>query len=118
MHRGESFNPQIFFIAHLFFLVVFVALVWALVVVIKKRREPKALVLSILPLALIFITTYFATRVPIAHQVINVFYNALLIFNAFYFWKTGPRPTGGLYLAAVIGTALDFAMHFVINRMM
>jgi len=117
MHRGETFNPQIFFIAHLFFLVVFVALIWALVVVIKKRREPKALILSILPLALIFITTYFATRVPTAHQVINLFYNALLIFNAFYFWKNGPRPTGGLYLAAVIGTALDFAMHFVIRMM-
>ena len=117
MHRGETFSPQIFFIAHIFFLVVFVALIWALVVVIKKRREPKALILSILPIALIFITTYFATRIPAAHQVINIFYNALLIFNAVYFWKTGPRPTGALYLAAVIGTALDFAMHFVIRTM-
>ncbi|HEY5594585.1 MAG TPA: hypothetical protein VIL61_05430 [Nitrospiria bacterium] len=115
MHRGETFNPQLFFIAHIFFLVVFVALIWALVVVIRKRREPKALLLSILPLALIFITTYFATRLPAAHQVINLFYDGLLIFNAFYFWKTGPRPTGALYLASVIGTALDFAMHFVIR---
>ncbi|HTN43023.1 MAG TPA: hypothetical protein VMN77_04415 [Nitrospiria bacterium] len=114
MHRGVPFNPHLFFLAHIFFLVVFVALVWALVVVIKKRREPKALILSILPMALIFITTYFATRVPIAHQVINIFYNAILIFNAVYFWKTGPSPTGPLYLASVIGTALDFAMHFVI----
>jgi hypothetical protein len=117
MHRGETFNPQLFFIAHIFFLVVFVVLIWALVVVIRKRREPKALLLSILPLALIFATTYFATRIPAAHQAINIFYDGLLIFNAFYFWKTGPRPTGALYLAAVIGTALDFSMHFVIRMM-
>ncbi len=117
MHRGETFNPQIFFIAHVFFLVVFVALIWALGVVIRKRREPKALLLSILPLALILATTYFATRIPSAHQAINLFYDALLIFNAVYFWKSGPRPLGGLYLAAVIGTALDFAMHFVIRMM-
>lgn len=117
MHRGETFNPQLFFIAHIFFLVVFVVLIWALVVVILKRREPKALLLSILPLALIFATTYFATRIPDAHQVINVFYDGLLIFNAVYFWKTGPRPTGALYIAAVIGTLLDFSMHFVIRMM-
>lgn len=117
MHRGGG-SPALFFIAHIFFLVVFVALIWALVVVIKKRREPKALLLSILPLALIFITTYFATRVPMAHQVINFFYDGLLIFNAFYFWKNGPRPTGPIYLVAVIGTILDFSMHFVISRMM
>jgi len=114
VHRGIAFNGKIFFQAHIFFVVAFVALVWALVVVIKKRPESKALTLSILPIALIFITTYFATRVPIAHQVINIFYSALLIFNAVYFWKTGPSPTGPLYLASVIGTALDFAMHFVI----
>jgi len=117
LHRGGG-SPQLFFIAHIFFLVVFVALIWALIVVIKKRREPKALALSLLPIALIFITTYFATRVPTAHQVINVFYDALLIFNAVYFWKNGPRPAGTIYLIAVIGTALDFAMHFVISRMM
>jgi heme A synthase len=114
MHRGVSFNPNLFFLAHIFFLVVFVALVWALVVVIRKQREPKALLLSILPLVLIFTTTYFATRIPTAHQVINIFYDALLIFNAFYFWKNGPSPTGPLYLASVIGTALDFAMHFIV----
>ena len=116
MHRGSG-SPQLFFIAHIFFLVVFIALIWALAVVIKKRREPKALLLSILPLALIFITTYFATRLPAAHQAINLFYDGLLIFNAVYFSKTGPRPTGALYLAAVIGTALDFSMHFVIRMM-
>ncbi len=117
MHRGETFNPQLFFIAHIFFLVVLVALIWALVVVIKKRREPKALLLSIFPLALIFITTYFATRLPAAHQATNLIYDALLIFNAYFFWKTGPRPTGALYLAAMIGTLLDFSMHFVIRMM-
>lgn len=116
MHRGGG-SPQLFFIAHLFFLVVFVALIWALIVVIKKRREPKALILSMLPLALIFITTYFATRIPAAHQAINLFYDALLIFNAVYFSKTGPRPAGALYIAAVIGTLLDFSMHFVIRMM-
>lgn len=115
MHRGETFNPQIFFLAHIFFLVVFVALIWALAVVIWKRHEPKALFLSVLPLVLIFATTYFATRVPTAHQAINIFYDGLLIFNAVYFWKAGPSPTGLLYLASVIGTALDFAMHFVIR---
>jgi hypothetical protein len=114
MHRAVPFNRNIFFQAHIFVLVVFVALIWALVVVIKKRREPKALILSILPLALILITTYFATRIPTAHRVVNFFYDALLIFNTLYFWKTGPSPTGPLYLASVIGTALDFAMHFVI----
>ncbi|MBI3595534.1 MAG: hypothetical protein HY203_00090 [Nitrospirae bacterium] len=117
MHRGVTFNPQIFFIAHIFFLVVFVMLIWALAVVIRKRREPRALLLSVLPLVLIFATTYFATRLPAAHEVINVLYDALLIFNAVYFWKAGPSPTGPLYLAAVIGTALDFAMHFVIRMM-
>ncbi|HUK56755.1 MAG TPA: hypothetical protein VLY20_08880 [Nitrospiria bacterium] len=114
MHRGLAFNSHIFFLAHVFFLVVFVALIWALAVVIRKRPEPKALALSVLPLVLIFATTYFATRIPAAHQVINVFYNALLIFNAVYFWKTGPSPTGSLYIASVIGTLLDFAMHFVV----
>jgi heme A synthase len=114
MHDGGTSNPTLFFLAHIFFLVVFVALIWALVVVIRKRREPRALILSIAPIALIFITTYFATRVPIAHQVINIFYNALLIFNAVYFWKHGPSPTGPLYLTSVIGTILDFAMHFIV----
>ena len=117
MHRGETFNPQIFFIAHVFFLVVFVALVWALGVAILRRREPGALALAVLPIVLIFTTTYFATRLPAAHQAINLFYDALLIFNAVYFRKTGPRLLGWLYVAAVIGTALDFAMHFVIRGM-
>jgi hypothetical protein len=116
MHRGGG-SPELFFIAHIFFLVVFVALIWALAVVIRERREPKALLLSILPLVLIFTTTYFATRLPAAHQANNLFYDGLLIFNAFYFWKTGPRPTGMLYLVSVIGTALDFSMHFVIKMM-
>jgi len=114
MHRGLPLNSHIFIQAHIFFLVVLVALVWALVVVIRKRPEPKALIFSVLPLVLIFVTTYFATRVPIAHQVINIFYSVLLIFNAVYFWKTGPSPTGTLYLVSVIGTALDFSMHFIV----
>ena len=94
---------------------VFIALVWALVVVLVKRRRPLPLALAILPLVLIFTTAFLAARVPVAHQVVNVGYDALLVFNAVYFWKTGPRPAGPLYLVGVIGTALDFAMHFVIR---
>jgi hypothetical protein len=115
MHRAETFNPQVFLLAHVFFVVVFVVLVWALGVVLRKRREPKAVILACLPLALIFVTTYFATRIPAAHQITNVVYDALLVFNAFYFSRTGPAPLGPLYLVSVVGTLLDFAMHFVIR---
>jgi len=104
-----------FFLAHLFFLVVFIALVWALVVVLLRRRERTALLLAVVPLVLIFTTAFLAAKHPMAHQAVNIVYDGLLIYNAWFFWKSGPPPLGWLYLAAVIGTALDFAMHFVIK---
>ncbi len=104
-----------FFLAHLFFLVVFVALVWALVIVLLRRRERTALILAIVPLVLIFITAFLAPKHPSAHQAVNLVYDGLLIYNAYFFWKSGLFPLGWLYLVAVIGTALDFAMHFVIR---
>lgn len=104
-----------FFLAHLFFLVVFIALVWALVVVLLRRRDRKAILLAVVPLGLIFLTAFLAPRHPMGHQAVNVVYDGLLIYNAWFFWKQGPSPLGWLYLVAVIGTALDFAMHFVIK---
>jgi len=104
-----------FFLAHIFFLVVFIALVWALVVVLLRRRERTAVWLAVVPLILIFTTAFLAPKHPLAHQAVNVVYDGLLIYNAYFFWKSGPPPLGWLYLAAVIGTALDFAMHFVIR---
>jgi hypothetical protein len=113
MHEAGS--GTVFFLAHIFFLVVFVALVWALVVVLVKRRRPLPLALAVLPLVLIFTTAFLARPFPVAHQIINIFYDALLVFNTVYFWRTGPRYAGPLYLVCVLGTALDFAMHFVIK---
>lgn len=104
-----------FFLAHLFFLVVFVALVWALVVVLLRCRQRTALLLAVIPLVLIFTTAFLASKHPLAHQVVNFVYDGLLIYNAYFFWKRGPFPLGWLYLVAVVGTALDFAMHFVIR---
>jgi hypothetical protein len=60
-------------------------------------------------------TAFLAPKHPLAHQAVNVVYDGLLIYNAWFFWKSGPPPLGWLYLVAVIGTALDFAMHFVIR---
>jgi len=108
-----------FFLAHLFFLVVFIALVWALVVILLRSRkgtaDRTAILLAVIPLALIFTTAFLAPKHPMGHQAVNVVYDGLLIHNVYYFWKRGPFPLGWLYLAAVIGTALDFAMHFVIK---
>jgi hypothetical protein len=108
-----------FFLAHLFFLVVFIALVWALVVILlnyrQRRGDRTIILLAVIPLVLIFTTAFLAPRHPQAHQVVNVVYDGLLIYNAWFFWKRGTRPLGWLYLVAVIGTALDFAMHFVIR---
>lgn len=115
MHEAGRADAQTFFLAHVFFLVVFMALVAALVVVLITRRQPVPLGLAILPLVLIFATAFLARPFPLAHQIINVFYDALLVFNAIYFWRTGPRFTGPLYLVCVLGTALDFAMHFVVK---
>ncbi len=113
MERAAGGNQ--FFLAHLFFLVVFVVLVWALVVVVRRRRAPKPLLLAVVPLILIFTTAFLAPKHPAAHQVVNFVYDGLLIYNAYFFWKSGPAPLGRLYLVAVVGTALDFAMHFVIK---
>jgi hypothetical protein len=115
MHEAEAAGRNVFFLAHIFFLVVFVALVAALVIVLVKRRQPLPLALATLPMILIFTTAFLARPFPLAHQIINVFYDAQLVFNALYFWHTGPRYTGPLYLVCVLGTALDFAMHFVIK---
>ena len=113
MHDGGS--GRVFLLAHIFFLVVFMALVAALVVLLMRRRQPVALGLGILPLILIFTTAFLARPFPNAHQIVNLFYDALLVFNTVYFWRTGPRFVGPLYLVCVLGTALDFAMHFVIK---
>lgn len=115
MHEAERAGAQTFFRAHIFFLVVFVALVAALVIVLVKRRQPLPLILVILPLILIFTTAFLARPFPMAHQIINIVYDALLVGNTIYFWRTGPRFVGLLYLVCVLGTALDFAMHFVIK---
>jgi hypothetical protein len=108
-----------FFLAHLFFLVVFIALVWALVVILindrQKRGHRATILLAVMPLVLIFTTAFLAPKHPMGHQAVNVVYDGLLIYNAWFFWKRGPSPLGWLYLVAVIGTALDFAMHFVIR---
>lgn|SRR5574341_430504 len=115
MHEAERGGAQTFLLAHIFFLVVFVALVAALVIVLVKRRQLVPLVLAILPLILIFTTAFLARPFPLAHQIVNIVYDALLVGNTIYFWRTGPRFTGLLYLVCVLGTALDFAMHFVIR---
>jgi predicted neutral ceramidase superfamily lipid hydrolase len=108
-----------FFLAHLFFLVVFIALVWALVVVLLRHRkgmgDRTVILLAVIPLVLIFTTAFLAPKHPMGHQAVNVVYDGLLIYNAWFFWTRGPSPLGWLYLVAVIGTALDFAMHFVIK---
>jgi hypothetical protein len=104
-----------FFLAHIFFLVVFVALVWALVMVLLQRREGAPLLLAVIPLCLIFITAFLAPKFPWAHRTVNVVYDGLLLYNTYYFWRREPRLLRWLYLTAVVGTALDFAMHFVIR---
>jgi hypothetical protein len=104
-----------FFLAHIFFLVVFVALIWALVMVLLQRRERMPLLLAIVPIGLIFATAFLAPKFPWAHRAVNVLYDGLLLFNVYYFWRREPRLLRWLYLTAVIGTALDFAMHFVIR---
>ena len=104
-----------FFLAHLPFLIVFVVLVWALVVVLLHHRRRAPLLLAGLPLVLIFVTAALAKRLPDAHRAVNIVYDGLLIFNMIYFWTGNPRALRWLYATAVIGTALDFAMHFVIQ---
>jgi uncharacterized membrane protein YozB (DUF420 family) len=105
-----------FFIAHIFFLVAFLALLGAAVLVLKRHwREWKPLTLAVLPLAMIFLTAYLGKNAPSAHQAVNVVYDALQIYNAYYFRKRGETTIFRFYIAAIVGTALDFAMHFVIR---
>ncbi len=105
-----------FFIAHIFFLVALVFLLCAMVTVaVRQGREPKPMVLALLPLGLIFLTAYLGKNAPQWHQVNNIVYDGLLIYNAYYFFKSGQRLTFWFYLLAIAGTALDFAMHFVIR---
>lgn len=73
------------------------------------------MVLAFLPLALIFLTAYLGKHWTSAHQVVNIFYDGLLLYNTYYFWKAQQRLTFWFYILAVISTALDFAMHFVVS---
>jgi len=107
-----------FFIAHVFFLTALVFLLCAAVVVItRQRREWKPMLLALLPLSLIFLTAYLGKHWADAHQVVNIFYDGLMIYNTYYFWKVGQQLTFWFYILAVVSTALDFAMHFVIRPM-
>jgi uncharacterized membrane protein YozB (DUF420 family) len=107
-----------FFVAHVFFLVAFAALVGAAAVVIQRqRRQWRPMLLAFLPLILIFVTAYLGKNSPASHQAVNIVYDGLLIYNAYYFFKAGQRLTFGFYVAAILATALDFAMHFVIRMM-
>ena len=107
-----------FLIAHIFFFVALVFLLCAAtVVIIRQRREWKPMLLAVLPLGLIFITAYLGKHSPVSHQVMNVFYDGLLIYNAYHFWNNGQLLTFWFYILAIIATALDFAMHFVIRMM-
>lgn len=115
MHEAERAGADTFFLAHVFFLIVFMTLVAALVVVLIVRRRPLPIALVILPLGLILATAFLARPFPLAHQILNIGYDTLLVFNTVYFWRTGPRFVGPLFLVCVLGTALDFAMHFVIE---
>ncbi len=104
------------FIAHIFFLTALVFLLGAAVVVIsRQRREWKPMLLAFLPLGLIFLTAYLGKHWPSAHQVVNIFYDGLLIYNAYFFWKVVQPLTFWLYILAIVSTAMDFAMHFVIR---
>ncbi len=107
-----------FLIAHIFFLTALVFLLCAAVVVImRQRREGKPVVLAFLPLALIFLTAYLGKHWASAHQGVNIFYDGLLIYNTYYFWKAEQYLIFWFYILAVVSTALDFAMHFVIRPM-
>ena len=107
-----------FFIAHIFFFVALVFLLCAAVVVLKRQRTSwKPMLLAVLPLGLIFMTAYLGKHSPVFHQVLNIFYDGLLIYNAYYFWNIGQVLTFWFYVFAIIATALDFAMHFVIRMM-
>jgi uncharacterized membrane protein YozB (DUF420 family) len=103
-----------FFISHIFFLVAFLALLAALILVaVRRYRHPKDLALAALPVGMIFLTAYLGKNNPAAHQVFNIFYDAVLIYNAYFFWSSRQNSVFTLYLAAIIATVLDFAMHFV-----
>lgn len=105
-----------FFISHVFFLTAFLGLVLAAAVVLfRLRKNYKALVLAFAPIVLIFVTAYLGKHLPWAHQVVNVFYDALLLYNAYFFWRAAQWAVFWLYAFVVVSTVLDFAMHFVIG---
>ena len=105
-----------FFISHIFFLTAFVGLLSAVVVVlVRQHRQWQPMLLASLPLVFIFIIAYLGKHAPAAHQVANIFYNAILIYNAYYFWSSAQRLTYYFYMIAIISTGLDYAMHFVIK---
>ena len=107
-----------FFIAHIFFLVAFVALIGAFTVVLRNQRKQwKPMLLALLPIALIFVTAQLGKYAPEYHRALNIFYDSLLVYNTYFFWKTAQPITFGFYLAALLATALDFAMHFVFRAM-
>ena len=111
-------ESNLFFVSHVFFLFAFFGLLCAIAVVVKQqRRQWRPMLLALLPLMLIFITAYLGKHAPTAHQVFNIFYDGLLIYNAYYFWSTFQYLTSYLYIFVIISTALDFAMHFVIRTM-
>ena len=109
-------QTNLFFVSHIFFLFAFLGLLCAVVVVVKRQRYYwKPMFLAFLPLLLIFITAYLGKNAPTAHQAFNIFYDGLLIYNAYYFWSSLQRLTSFFYIFVIISTGLDFAMHFVIR---
>jgi hypothetical protein len=107
-----------FLISHLFFFTALLALLGALILALTaKNRRGKSILLAALPIGLIFLTAYLGKHLPWGHHVVNVVYDGLMIYNAYYFFKTGPVSVFYCYAAALVSTVLDFAMHFVISAM-
>lgn len=105
-----------FLIAHIFFFTAFMGLLGAAILVVKNHRHDwKSMVLVFLPMGLIFLTAYLGKTAPWAHQIVNLGYDILLIFNTAYFWKRREKTIFWLYVFAVFSTILDFAMHSVIR---
>jgi hypothetical protein len=107
-----------FLISHLFFLTALLGLLGALILTLAgKNRRGKSILLASLPIGLIFLTAYLGKHLPWSHHVVNVLYDGLMIYNAYYFFKSGPSSVFYCYGVALVSTVLDFAMHFVISAM-
>ena len=107
-----------FLISHLFFFTALIGLLAALVLTLaRKNRRTKSILLAAIPIGLIFLTAYLGKHLPWAHHVTNVVYDGLMLYNAYYFFSTGPSSVFYCYVFALASTALDFAMHFVIQGM-